>query len=76
MSGRPATTIEGQVRSMVKRLSSVNGSMDPQSRLSVMGRLLQNAATEVRYNGTPAPESLIRLAAHCIAWANETEADE
>ena len=72
-AGRPATTVEGQVRSMTKRLASPAGAMDAGVRLEVMETLLRGARTDARFMGKPSRESLIRLAAHAIAWAEEMD---
>lgn len=72
-AGRPPTTVDGQLRAATRRVAA---SMPPGDRLAVMEALLRNIATEVRMSRRPAQDALVRLAAHCLAWANETEAGE
>ena len=73
MSGRPPSTIEGEVRAAVRRLRGVSGDMDPLNRLAVIAALSTQLNRSVRYTGAPDTASLVRLAAHAQVWAEELQ---
>jgi hypothetical protein len=58
---------------MAKRLAGAQGAMEPGSRMAVINALVRNASTDLRYMRAPSREALIRIAAHCIAWAEELD---
>lgn len=73
MTGRPPATVAGRVRSNVKRLAGVHGTIAPRERFSVMRALLGNVHQGFKFGGQPNRGDLERLAAHAIAWAEEIE---
>jgi hypothetical protein len=73
VSGRPPTTVEGEVRATVRQLRGLGVSNA--SRLGVMRALLDTTGQAVRYGGTPDRRALVRLAAHAQAWAEEAGED-
>ena len=73
MSGRPPSTVEGEVRKMARKVRGASGDMDPFNRLAVIAALSGQLTHGVRYNGAPDKWSLIRLAAHAQVWAEELE---
>lgn len=66
------TAAETDLRRTVKLLGGASGDMDTLSRLSVMRALLGSIASAARY-GTEDRTTLIRLAAHCMVWAEQQD---
>lgn len=73
MSGRPPSTVEGQVKALTRRLRTPNGDMGTLERLAIMRNLLGQADGQARYSGEPDPALLMKLAAHCVVWAEALE---
>jgi len=66
------TATETDVRKAARRLAGPSGDMDVLSRLAVMRNLLNSADRAARF-GEVDRAALVRLAAHCIVWADQAE---
>jgi hypothetical protein len=73
MTGRPPSTVEGQVKQLARRLRGPGGVMGTLDRLHVMKSLMAQADGQARYADGPDPSLLCRLAAHAIVWAEELD---
>ena len=73
MTGRPPTTVEGEVRRIVRRLQGPHGALVDRDRLEAMATLLRQVEQGANYGKAPR-EQLVRIAAHAQAWVEVIDA--
>lgn len=68
-------TVDSQLRRHVRRLEGPHGAMNERDRFVAMSRKWAGITHAAAYDTQPQSADLLALAAHCVVWAKELDAD-